>query len=114
MLHEKIARDIPQLARGQVWCRQCGSTQRTESAKAMRYGWPKCCGYTMTIDSPEEQKRLAAAVPNEKVSDCPTDFIPAGAKIIIGVDMADDDCTVKGFYDPKTGEYHIQEVVHNK
>lgn len=60
------------------------------------------------------KKWLAAAVPNEKGSGCPTDFIPAGAKIIIGVDMAKDgDCTMKGFYDPKTGEYHIQEVVHN-
>jgi Zn finger protein HypA/HybF involved in hydrogenase expression len=47
------------LARGQVWCRECGRTQRTDSAEAMRHGWPKCCGYTMTIDSPEEQKRLA-------------------------------------------------------
>ena len=49
-----------------------------------------------------------------KMSDCPADFIPAGAEIIIGVDMArDSDTTVKGFYDPATGEYHIQEVVHN-
>ena len=64
MLHERIEREIPQLARGQVWCRQCGRTQRTDSAEAMRYGWPKCCAMTMTIDSPEEQKRLAAAVPN--------------------------------------------------
>jgi hypothetical protein len=30
----------------------------------MRSGWPKCCGYTMTIDSPEEQKRLSALPPN--------------------------------------------------
>ncbi len=58
MLHE-IAKQIPQLARGRVWCSQCGKTQRVDSASAMRNGWPKCCGYTMTIDSPEEQKRLA-------------------------------------------------------
>lgn len=64
MLHEKIAREIPQLARGQVWCRQCGRTQRTDSAEAMRYGWPKCCGMTMTIDSPDEQKRLAQKATN--------------------------------------------------
>lgn len=64
MLHDTIAKRIPQLARGQVWCRQCGRTQRTDSAEAMRYGWPKCCGYTMTIDSPEEQKRRAENVPN--------------------------------------------------
>lgn len=50
-----------------------------------------------------------------KTSDYPEDFIPAGGKIIIGVDLAskDGDCTVKGFYDPKMGEYHIQEVAHN-
>ena len=59
MLHDAIAKQIPQLARGQVWCRKCGKTKRTDSADAMRNGWPKCCGSTMTIDSPEEQKRLA-------------------------------------------------------
>lgn len=59
MLLETIATQIPQLARGQVWCRQCGRTRRTDSAESMRHGWPKCCGYTMTIDSPEEQKRLS-------------------------------------------------------
>lgn len=49
-----------------------------------------------------------------KVSDYPTDFIPAGAEAIIGVDYSEDgDCTVRGFYDPNTGELHIQEVVHN-
>jgi hypothetical protein len=31
----------------------------------MRYGWPKCCGATMTIDSPEEQAFLAARIPRE-------------------------------------------------
>jgi hypothetical protein len=61
MLLKTIARDIPQLARGQVWCRQCGATKRVASAEAMRNGWPKCCGFTMTIDSPEEQKRLDGA-----------------------------------------------------
>lgn len=49
-----------------------------------------------------------------KESDYPTDFIPAGAEIIVGVDHSDiGDCMVKGFYDPKTGSYHIQQVVHN-
>jgi len=47
-----------------------------------------------------------------KTSDCPADFLPAGTIVI---DQADEngDCTVKGFYDPKTGEFHVQEVVHN-
>jgi Zn finger protein HypA/HybF involved in hydrogenase expression len=58
-MHDKIAKSIPQLARGQVWCKKCGGTQRVNSAEAMRHGWPLCCGETMTIDSPEEQARLA-------------------------------------------------------
>ncbi len=45
----------PKLARGRVWCTSCGHTQAVNSADAMKYGWPKCCGYTMTIDSPEER-----------------------------------------------------------
>ena len=47
-----------------------------------------------------------------KTSDYPTNFLPAGS---IAIDQASEngDCTVKGFYDPATGEYHIQEVVHN-
>lgn len=59
--HDKIAASHPSLARGQVWCRSCGSTQKVNTPGALRSGWPKCCGYTMTIDSPEEQVALAAA-----------------------------------------------------
>ena len=47
-----------------------------------------------------------------KISDYPANFLPAGT---IAIDQASEkgDFTVKGFYDPNTGEYHIQEVVHN-
>ena len=38
----KVISEVPQLARGQVWCRSCGSTMRTDSEGAMRNGWPKC------------------------------------------------------------------------
>lgn len=55
-LHETLADCHPKLSRGQVWCTQCGFTQRTDVADSFRHGWPKCCGYTMTIDSPEERK----------------------------------------------------------
>jgi len=55
-MRQRIVDEVPQLKRGQVWCRECGSTQRVNSAEALGSGWPKCCGYTMTIDSPEEQK----------------------------------------------------------
>jgi hypothetical protein len=58
-MKRRLASDIPQLARGKVWCRTCGREQRVDAAGALSNGWPKCCGYTMTIDSPEEQKRLA-------------------------------------------------------
>lgn len=50
----------PSLSRGRVWCRECGATLRVNSGMCLSIGWPKCCGFTMTIDSPEEQKRLAA------------------------------------------------------
>ena len=57
-LHDRLARSHPSLERGRVWCRQCGDSQSVSSAFALRYGWPKCCGATMTIDSPEEQAAL--------------------------------------------------------
>lgn len=49
----------PSLTRGRVWCRTCGRTQRVDSGACLSRGWPKCCGFTMTIDSPEEQRALA-------------------------------------------------------
>jgi len=50
---------IPQIARGQVWCKSCGSTRRINGVNAtLGGGWPKCCGYTMTIDSPAEHSAL--------------------------------------------------------
>ena len=58
-LHDKLANCHPKLQRRQVWCRDCGATRRVDSADALRHGWPKCCGYTMTIDSPAEQIALA-------------------------------------------------------
>lgn len=39
----------------QVWCRSCGSTQN--ATNGLKNGWPKCCGYTMTIDHPDTWKR---------------------------------------------------------
>lgn len=52
---------IPQLKRGMVWCKHCGRSQRVDGVRAtLGGGWPKCCGYTMTIDSPEEQEALRA------------------------------------------------------
>ena len=61
-----LSKRHPSLARGLVWCRTCGSTRKVDSAAALEYGWPKCCGYTMTIDSPEEQAMFASK--QEKVT----------------------------------------------
>lgn len=50
---------IPAISRGQVWCTVCGHTQKVNGVNAtLGGGWPKHCGYTMTIDSPEEREAL--------------------------------------------------------
>jgi hypothetical protein len=51
-IYEKMAASHPSLARGRVWCRTCGNEQAVNAAHSLRNGWPKCCGYTMTIDHP--------------------------------------------------------------
>jgi len=51
------------------------------------------------------------------ISEYPKDFIPAGAKIFVACDPAapgDSACTVKGFYDPSTGELHVQDVSYKR
>lgn len=55
-LHDKLIECHPKLARRQVWCTTCGHTRRVENG--LRDGWPKHCGYTMTIDSPEEREAM--------------------------------------------------------
>lgn len=52
-MYEEMAASHPSLSRGQVWCRECGHTERVDSASALANGWPKHCGYTMTIDHPD-------------------------------------------------------------
>lgn len=46
---------IPQIARGRVWCHRCGNTMQVNGVGCVRHGWPRCCGETMSIDSPEER-----------------------------------------------------------
>lgn len=67
-IHAKLANCHPSLSRGQVWCRTCGATIKVNSADSLSNGWPKCCGYTMTIDSPEEQKQLQSQPDGEAVT----------------------------------------------
>lgn len=49
------------------------------------------------------------AIPN-LTSEYPYNFLPAGS---VAIDLAseDGDCTVKGFFDQKTGITHIQEIL---
>lgn len=44
-------------------------------------------------------------------SEYPSNFIPSGADAFVGYDKSikGSDYTVKGFYDPKKKEFHIQE-----
>lgn len=56
---EGVVSQVPQLARGVVWCTDCGRSQKVDAARHLLRGWPRCCGYTMTIDSPEERAALA-------------------------------------------------------
>lgn len=55
-IFNKTTNDVPQLKRGKVWCTVCGKVEKVNSSECLREGWPKCCGYTMTLDSPEERK----------------------------------------------------------
>jgi hypothetical protein len=39
-----------------VLCRKCGATQFVDGARALREGWPKCCGETMMLGACAEKK----------------------------------------------------------
>ena len=54
-IYKKLGTCHPKLSRGRVWCTTCGRSQGVNTSNRMQHGWPKCCGYTMTIDSPEER-----------------------------------------------------------
>ena len=57
-MRENVCETVPQLRRGRVWCTVCGSSRRVDSGECLSGGWPKCCGLTMTIDSPQERLSL--------------------------------------------------------
>lgn len=60
-LKKSLAESHPSLSRGVVWCVTCRRSQKVNSCECIASGWPKCCGQTMTIDSPAERARLKAA-----------------------------------------------------
>ena len=49
-LHSNIANDIWGPGNRLVTCRICGNQKEVNPACCLSDGWPKCCGYTMTID----------------------------------------------------------------
>jgi hypothetical protein len=60
-IQDRIARDVWPNGGG-LWCRTCGHHRTMNTADAGRYlatGWPKCCGYTMTIDHPDSWKSIS-------------------------------------------------------
>lgn len=65
-IYDIIAAEVPKIARGKVWCIACKRMQRVDGVEALRYGWPKCCGATMTIDSPQWRASHAMKTPNQK------------------------------------------------
>ena len=54
--YEKAVAGSSRFSRGQVWCHTCGNTRKVDSAECLRMGWPTCCGWTMSLDSPDERK----------------------------------------------------------
>lgn len=54
-LYTEIVEANEKLKRGIVWCKECGRQEKVDSAICLAKGWPKCCGETMTIDSPKER-----------------------------------------------------------
>ena len=52
---EEMANSHPKMRRGMVWCRTCGRAEKVNAAHCLKFDWPRCCGYTMTIDAPDEQ-----------------------------------------------------------
>jgi hypothetical protein len=44
-----------QLKRGICYCTVCGRTVRIDAHDCLYYGFPVCCGMTMTTDSPDER-----------------------------------------------------------
>ena len=57
-LYQTLATCHPSIARGIVWCHECGRQISVDSGECFQRGWPKCCGQTMSIDSPEERRAL--------------------------------------------------------
>lgn len=47
-LHEKMAK-AAKIKTARVKCEKCGHTETVDGARSLALGWPRCCGYTMTL-----------------------------------------------------------------
>lgn len=54
-INKTLAECDPKIRRGKVWCYDCGRIRRVDPGECFASGWPKCCGSTMGISSPEER-----------------------------------------------------------
>lgn len=62
-MYEEMAEVTMRKAGGNlVYCRECGAVQIADHRLCLREGWPKCCGYTMTIDPPHPKSEVDDAV----------------------------------------------------
>lgn len=40
-----------------VWCRTCEAKKETEAQAAIAHGLPRCCGQTMDLSPPRQQRK---------------------------------------------------------
>lgn len=59
-MYSDMVQGSERLKRGRVWCVECGRSHTVNPAICLQIGWPKCCGYTTTIDSPAERAATAS------------------------------------------------------
>ena len=55
-IHQKIADNVAEMVPNFVECDRCGQKQAVDFAKCLRAGWPKCCGETMKLNSPQKDE----------------------------------------------------------
>lgn len=48
-LHNAMA-EAAGLKTATVYCTVCGASQIVDGAECLRHGWPKCHGFTMSLD----------------------------------------------------------------
>jgi hypothetical protein len=49
-IHKNIANVVWGKEKGKVHCKECGREVEVNYAECLEHGWPKCCGYTMSLD----------------------------------------------------------------